>query len=158
MDGIVIGSWFAEDIGAEIGYWVTLLTRGNGGFYEAFDMQIVGIVNCPNPNVNRTLVMMDIQAADTFLAMEGAVTNIDITLGNHTDLNPVSSSLQTTFKQANLDLAVYSWKDLAKDYLAIMSADRGVSNIILFLVFIIAVVGISNTMMMAMYERMREIG
>ena len=158
MDGIVLGSWFAEDIGAEVGYWVTILTRGNGGFYEAFDMQIVGIVNCPNPNVNRTLVMMDIQAADTFLAMQGAVTNIDISLGNAKDIETAALTLQTVLDKAGHDLAVYSWKDLAKDYLALMSADRGASNIILFLVFIIAAVGVSNTMLMAMYERMREIG
>ncbi|MGE4524859.1 MAG: ABC transporter permease, partial [Sphaerochaeta sp.] len=68
MDGIVLGSWFAEDIGAKVGYWVTLVTRGKGGFYEAFDMEVVGIINCPNPNVNRSLVMMDIQAADLYLA------------------------------------------------------------------------------------------
>ncbi len=158
MDGIILGSWFAEDIGAEVGYWVTLLTRGNGGFYEAFDMQIVGILNCPNPNVNRTLVMMDIQAADTYLAMEGAVTNIDIALGTFTDLDSVSTSIKEAFKKARIALGVHSWKEMAKDYLAIMSADRGISNIILFFVFIIAAVGISNTMMMAMYERMREIG
>ncbi|MGE4454823.1 MAG: ABC transporter permease [Sphaerochaeta sp.] len=158
MDGIVLGSWLAADIEAEVGYWVTLLTRGNGGFYEAFDMQIVGIVNCPNPNVNRTLVMMDIQAADTFLAMEGAVTNIDIALDDAADIETVALSLQSALDHSGHDLEVYSWKELAKDYLAIMSAERGASNIILFLVFVIAAVGVSNTMLMAMYERMREIG
>jgi ABC-type antimicrobial peptide transport system permease subunit len=51
-----------------------------------------------------------------------------------------------------------SWKELAHDYVAIAEAKRGASSSILFLVFIIAAVGISNTMLMAMYERIRELG
>ncbi|MGE4453086.1 MAG: ABC transporter permease [Sphaerochaeta sp.] len=155
MDGIVLGSWFAEDIGAEVGYWVTFLTRGKGGFYEAFDMQIVGIVNCPNPNVNRTLVMMDIQAADTYLEMENSVTSIDILLPEKADLEEKRNAIQASLPDT---LKVYTWEDLAQDYLALIEAKQGGTGMILFLVFIIAAVGVSNTMLMAMYERIRELG
>lgn len=158
MDGIVLGSWFAEDIGAKVGYWVTLVTRGKGGFYEAFDMQVVGIINCPNPNVNRSLVMMDIQAADLYLAMDGSVSSIDIVLGEKSNLNEVVQSLQPKLQAIDADLTLYTWEDLARDYLAILEAKQGGTGMILFLVFIIAAVGVSNTMLMAMYERMRELG
>jgi ABC-type lipoprotein release transport system permease subunit len=50
------------------------------------------------------------------------------------------------------------WKELAHDFIAIAEAKRGGTGMILFLVFIIAAVGISNTMLMAMYERIRELG
>ena len=158
MDGIVLGSWFAEDIGAKVGYWVTLVTRGKGGFYEAFDMEIVGIINCPNPNVNRSLVMMDIQAADLYLAMDGSISSIDIVLGEKSNLNEVVQSLQPKLQAIDADLTLYTWEDLARDYLAILEAKQGGTGMILFLVFIIAAVGVSNTMLMAMYERMRELG
>lgn len=158
MDGIVLGSWFAEDIGAKVGYWVTLVTRGKGGFYEAFDMQVVGIINCPNPNVNRSLVMMDIQVADLYLAMDGSVSSIDIVLGEKSNLNEVVQSLQPKLQAIDSDLTLYTWEDLARDYLAILEAKQGGTGMILFLVFIIAAVGVSNTMLMAMYERMRELG
>lgn len=158
MDGIVLGSWFAEDIGAKVGYWVTLVTRGKGGFYEAFDMEIVGIINCPNPNVNRSLVMMDIQVADLYLAMDGSVSSIDIVLGEKSNLNEVVQSLQPKLQAIDADLTLYTWEDLARDYLAILEAKQGGTGMILFLVFIIAAVGVSNTMLMAMYERMRELG
>jgi ABC-type transport system, involved in lipoprotein release, permease component len=158
MDGIVLGSWFAEDIGAKVGYWVTLVTRGKGGFYEAFDMEVVGIINCPNPNVNRSLVMMDIQAADLYLAMEGSASSIDILLPEKSDLNAIVGTLQPKLQAIDANLAVYTWEDLARDYLAILEAKQGGTGMILFLVFIIAAVGVSNTMLMAMYERMRELG
>ncbi len=157
-DAVVLGSWFAEDLGAKVGYWVTLVTRGNGGFYEAMDLQVVGIVNCPNPNVNRTLVMMPIDTAGDYLAMEGAATEINILLPDSKDANGYLGKIQSIIDRSDDNLVVYSWEALAKDYLAIAEAKRGGTGMILFLVFIIAAVGISNTMLMAIYERIRELG
>lgn len=157
-NAVVMGSWLAEDIGAKVGYWVTLLTRGNGGFYEAMDMQIVGIVNCPNPNVNRTLVMVPLDTASAYLAMDGAATELDLRLSDGADIDEQTTRVQQILTSAGMDLVAYSWEELAQDYLAIATAKRGGSSAILFLVFIIAAVGISNTMLMAIYERIRELG
>jgi ABC-type lipoprotein release transport system permease subunit len=156
-EGVLMGSWFAQDIGAQVGYWITLVTRGNGGFFGAIDLQIVGIVNCPNPNVNRTLLMMNKDSSDSLLGMEGSVTEIDIRLPMHSDVDSSIETLQQLLHESDLDLEARSWKILATDYLSALEADKGGSAIILFLVFIIAAVGISNTMLMSMYERTREL-
>ena len=155
-EGAVLGSWLAEDIGAEVGYWITILTRGNGGFYESMDLEIVGIVNCPNPNVNRMLIMMPISTADDYLAMEGAATEINIRLPDNADVGAEIPAVKEIINGAGL--SVLSWEALAADYLAIAEAKRGGTGIILFLIFIIAAVGISNTMLMAIFERIRELG
>lgn len=157
MDSIVLGSWLAEDIGATVGSHLTVSTRGKGGFFEAFDVQVVGLVNCPNPNVNRTLVMMDLDAADRYLGMDGAVTNIDILILDREDIESVQRTLAQALFALDPSLVLLTWKDLAQDYLAIVSSKQGGSYLILLLIFIIAAVGISNTMLMAMYERGGEI-
>jgi len=155
-DAALLGSWFAEDIGAEVGYWITIVTRGNGGFYEAMDLEIVGILNCPNPNVNRQLLMMPISTADEYLAMEGAVTEINVSLPDNADVSMEVERIQGMLNGDNL--TVMSWEAMAVDYLALAEAKRGGSSMILFLIFIIAAVGISNTMLMAIFERIRELG
>ena len=157
-DEIVIGSWFAEDIGAKVGSYITLITRGNGGFFEAMDLQIVGIVNCPNPNVNRSLVMMDITTAGEYLAMEDLATEIDIKLPEKSDTDEMIQRIAALLDLENTDYEIMSWEELAHDYLSVLQADKAGSKLILLLVFIIAAVGISNTMLMAMYERIRELG
>ncbi len=155
---VVIGSWFAEDIGAELGYWITLVTRGNGGFYEAMDMQIVGIVDCPNPNVNRTLLMVPIDTISDYLAMEGNATEINIVLPESMDSGKAVERIQDMIDPSGKSLVAVSWEELAHDYIALAEAKRGGTGMILFLVFIIAAVGISNTMLMAIFERIRELG
>lgn len=155
-DAVLLGSWFAEDIGAEVGSWITIVTRGNGGFYEAMDLQIVGILNCPNPNINRSLVMMPIDTADYYLAMDGSATEINIMLPDNADVESQMKSIRTLLEDPQLE--VMSWESMAKDYLALAEAKRGGTAVILFLIFIIAAVGISNTMLMAIFERIRELG
>ncbi|MBB6482616.1 ABC transporter permease [Spirochaeta isovalerica] len=149
-EGILLGSWLAEDIGAEVGSVVTIVARGRGGFFEAMDLELLGIVNCPNPTVNRRLIMMPLDTADDYLFLEGTVSEIDI---KEEDIDSVRAILRDY-----PDLVVLGFEDLAKDYLSMMEMEKSSSGIILFLIFIIAAVGISNTMLMTMYERFREIG
>jgi ABC-type lipoprotein release transport system permease subunit len=155
---LVIGSWFAEDIGAELGYWVTFVTRGRGGFYEAMDMQIVGIVNCPNPNVNRTLLMIPIDVADEYLGMEGTVTEINMAIPERSDISKEVARIAEMLDDSSQRVKVARWDELAQDYVALAETKRGGTSMILFMVFLIAAVGISNTMLMAIYERIRELG
>ena len=159
-EAVLLGSWLAEDIGADVGYWITIITRGNGGFYEAMDLEIVGIVNCPNPNVNRTLIMMPIETADDYLAMDGAATEINIKLSDNAKVEAEAAEIQKTISGfgSSVNLIALDWKYMAADYLAMAEAKRGGTGIVLFLIFIIAAVGISNTMLMAIYERIRELG
>ena len=51
-NGVLMGSWLAEDIGAEVGYPLTITTRTRDGYMQAIDTEVVGIVNCPNPYIN----------------------------------------------------------------------------------------------------------
>jgi ABC-type lipoprotein release transport system permease subunit len=155
-ESVLIGSWFAEDIGAEIGNWITIVTRGNGGFYEAMDLQIVGILNCPNPNVNRTLLMMPFDTASDYLAMEGTATEINIKLPDDADVESEVERIRGLLNGNGIE--VMSWEAMAQDFLGIAEAKRGGTGMILFLIFIIAAVGISNTMLMAIFERIRELG
>ena len=155
-EAVIIGSWLAEDIGAETGYWITIVTRGNGGFYESMDLEIVGIVNCPNPNVNRALIMMPITTADDYLAMDGAATEINIKLSDTANVEAETAEIQKIIDGAGY--TAMSWEELAGDFLALAEAKRGGTGIVLFLIFIIAAVGISNTMLMAIFERIRELG
>ncbi|MGE4584495.1 MAG: ABC transporter permease [Sphaerochaeta sp.] len=151
---VVIGSWFAQDIGAKVGYTISLVTRGNGGFYQVMDLQIVGILNCPNPNVNRSLLMMDYRTADYYLALDGSATEIDVALSSLADLEHAAKQIQLLAP----DCTLMTWKELASDYFAFAAADEGSADLMLVIVFIITVVGISNTMLMAVQERFRELG
>jgi putative ABC transport system permease protein len=56
------------------------------------------------------------------------------------------------------NLTVVSWLEDAKEYIAMSSQDKVSTYIMVALLFILAVIGISNSMLMAVFERTKEIG
>ena len=179
-DGVLLGSWLAENLGAEVGYPLTLVTRTRRGFRQTVDVEVVGIIECPNPAINRTGVFLPLDTADLYLQMDGAITEIGLQLEASNLFDQATSKLRaqlgrlgialpTQFdrrlEEVTLSLATVApnlqlidWRELAADYVSLAQAKSSRSGIILFLVFIIAAVGVSNTMLMALFERTRELG
>jgi ABC-type lipoprotein release transport system permease subunit len=157
-EGVLIGSWLAEDLGAEVGFPITIITTTMDGYYQTIDLEIVGIINCPNPVVNRSSIFMPLDTADVYLEMGGAVTEIDLKFPERADADLMAAEINEKLSADFQGLEVLSWKILAKDYVALADMKQSGTRMILFLVFIIAAVGVSNTMLMAVYERVRELG
>lgn len=154
---VIIGRWLADQLGAEVGYPVSVTTRTRDGFYQIMDLEIVGIFDTSNPVINRSEAYLPIGVADEYLEMQGAVTGIFLSLPGgppaETDPQPVRNLL------SDIDgTEVLGFDRLNEDFAEIMELERAGTAIILFLLGIIAVVGISNTMLMAVLERENEIG
>ncbi len=156
-DGAVLGGWLAEDIGADVGYPITIVTRTRGGFFQTLELDVVGIADTPNPIINRYALFIPIDTADFYLQMEGAVTEIAVA----GKLRGVDRALTAQMEQELASFPgvdVVGWDRLAMDYVAIAQTKNSGSSTILFFVFVIAAVGVSNTVLMSILERRREIG
>jgi putative ABC transport system permease protein len=156
--GALLGAWLADDLGLAVGDALTITTRTRTGFHQTLDLEVVGIINCPNPAVNKGTVFMPLDTADTLMEMEGTVTEIDMRYRDYRQAARINAGTVAPVLAAFPSLRVADWKDLSADYLGISSAKKGGSSVILLLVFIIAAVGVSNTMLMTIYERVRELG
>ncbi len=155
-DELIIGRWLADRIGAEIGYGVTIMTRTKDGYYQIMDLEIVGIFNTPNPHVNRNVGYLPLDTADYYLEMEDAVTGViirgDERVPGSLDPAPIASLME------DRPVRVMSFSDMNKEFAEIMEMSEQITSLILMLLAVIAIVGISNTMLMAVLEREREIG
>ncbi len=157
--GLVLGHWLAEDIGAEIGSSVIVLTDAYDGFPTDTDLRVVGIVNCPNPEITRSGMYLPLSVADDFLGMEGNVTEMNINFGTGTNSSAADSKFAALVPAVeSMGLEALDWRTLGADFIAISQAKGAGTASIIILILVIAAVGISNTMMMAVYERVRELG
>jgi len=155
--GILLGSWIARELGAQVGYPLTLLTRTREGYFQTMDLVVTGILDTPNPLVNRSHVYLPLDIAAQELQMEGLVTEINIAFPPWTNTEHTVKELQDILRNSP-ELQVYSWEELAADFLALADTKSKGTSLVLFMVFLIAAVGISNTMLMAIMERVRELG
>jgi ABC-type lipoprotein release transport system permease subunit len=155
--GVVIGEWLAQDLGITVGEEITIRTRTRYGAFQTMELIVVGVLNSPNPVINKGTAYIPLSLADEALEMEGAVTELTLFFPEWQDPELKVQDLQGRLS-AFPGITVQSWKDLARDFLMFAQMKSAGSSILLLMVFFIAAVGISNTMLMAVYERVREIG
>jgi ABC-type lipoprotein release transport system permease subunit len=159
-EGAVIGSKLAYDIGADIGYYITIQTKGKGGFLQAFDVPIIGIIATGNPVVDSGTIFFDYDFINDILELDSSYTSFAISFGTAVNDNiEMTAQMLPTVTQiaSDLDLDAHGWKDIAADIIALSQSKSGGSSFIIFFIFIIAIVGVTNTMVMAMSERKNEI-
>jgi putative ABC transport system permease protein len=153
----LIGRWLAEDLGATVGDLIEIRTRTRYGAFQTIELLVAGILDSPNPVINQGTVFLPLSLAEDSLEMEGAVTEIAVYFPEWKEPDQKMNEIRSALAGFP-GLTVMGWRELARDYLMIAQAKTAGSSVILLLVFIIAAVGISNTMLMAVYERVREIG
>lgn len=155
-DAVLIGSWMAVDLGLEIGDIMTLQLVDRAGGNDAMEVEIVGLVDSPNPIVNMAGIYAPLDTLDYYLYMEGSVTEIVLSLPMGFRRSAAMVKAADIAKDFGLEL--HPWQDWSKEYMAASEGDKFGSFIILMLIFVIAAVGFSNTLLMSLLERVPETG
>ena len=168
LPGLILGAWMTDDLGIALGDLVEVRTRTRHGAMQVLELELVGMLLSPNPTINRGVGFLPLDVAQYDLEMTG-VTEVVLgampaRLGRPVAV-PAGSFLSHQIDGVNAMLAqelpglvAVGWPRLARDYLAMMESESSGSVLLLVLVFVIAAVGISNTMLIAAYERIREFG
>ncbi|MFC1571657.1 ABC transporter permease [Candidatus Margulisiibacteriota bacterium] len=153
-EAMLLGEGLAEDFGVTVGDYLTVLTRTKHETYQALDLRIKGLLRTEDPKIDWSAVVIPLGLGQDSLDMGNGVTEIDIKLKDPARLQEFRDLLAKDIP----GLEVVTWKDLAADVIAIAQAKRGGTGFILFSVFVVALIGISNTILLAAFERTREIG
>ncbi len=161
--GAVIGSWIAKDMKAQLGYYITVQCKGRGGFIQTMDVPIIGIIQSSNPIINASGIFMDLAFINEMLELEDGVTEYSLSFGDISVSDKKFEAFNTefmtsAFTSSRSPLELYSWKEIEADFLSLTKTKSASSKVFLFFMLIIAAVGISNTMLMAVMERKHEIG
>ena len=153
-ESILLGEGVAEDFDVDVGDYMTILMRTKYDTYQALDLRVKGILRTEDPKIDWAAVVIPLGLGQESLDMGAGVTEIDIKLKDPAKIEEFRDILAKDIP----GVEIATWKDLAEDVLAIAQAKRTGTSFVLFSVFIIALIGISNTILLAAFERVREIG
>jgi ABC-type lipoprotein release transport system permease subunit len=146
-----------ELFGVRPGSWLTVVAKTRPGAYEALELPVVGLVGTGNPDIDRSTFFVPLATASRMLAMNGGATEIAVRFGSAAGETATLARIRSTLA-AERGLEVLGWRDLERDYLAMATAERISNGIFLGIFVVLAVVGVANTVMLAVFERTREIG
>lgn len=156
-EGILLGSGIAEIFEVSAGDWLTVLAKTRYGAYEALDLPIIGLIGTGNPLIDRNSFLLPLSTAQYILDMDGAATEMAVRFSTTAREQATLARLKAAVG-ASGEFDVKGWREMEQDFMALVQMKRIGNAIFLGIFLILAVVGITNTILMAAYERTREIG
>ena len=153
-EAMLVGKKLADDFGVGVGDYLTVLARTKYDTYQALDLRIKGILQTEDPQIDWYSVVIPLDVGQSSLDLSQGVTEIDIKLK---DINAVDQFKNKLAKELP-GLEIATWKEMAEDVLAISKAKYSGTFTIFGCIVLIALIGITNTILMAAFERVKEIG
>jgi ABC-type lipoprotein release transport system permease subunit len=152
---VLIGKDLARDMDLEIGSFLTIIAKDRNGTYNAYDLTVSGIINTGHPLFDGNMAIISIGQAQELLAIGQGVTDLCIRARDENKLAGLKEHLANALGK---DYEVFTWKELNAAIFEISGFKRAAQFMVALVVVIIAAVGIINTMLMAVMERIPEIG
>lgn len=154
-DDLLIGAELAEDMDVDVGSFLTVITRDRNGTYNAYDFIVTGLINTGHPLFDRNAVLIDLAIAQDLVAIDQGVTEICISSSDETRLQELKHDIASAVGE---EYEVLTFREMNASIFQISGFKRTGQTITALVVVVIAAVGIVNTMLMAVMERVSEIG
>lgn len=154
QDVILIGYTLAERLNIGLNDRISLVGRAPHEQMRTRTMTVVGIYRIGSPETEKRNVYMSLAEAQSLYDLPGQVTEIVVALNSVGNEEPTVSALRSSLSGVEVD----SWKDLNPALLNAYALGDKIMGIFGFIVLGIAGIGILNLMLMAVFERTREIG
>jgi putative ABC transport system permease protein len=152
--GLVLGKGLAALLQLKLGDRVTLETRTTQGALNAMSWPLIGIVHAHNPAVDNFAVFLPMDQAQSLVASPGP-SQIAIRLSRRSRADSLAVELQSQMPEG---WTVESYSVAAEALMEINKIREKALRLMIFIILAIAATGIANTVIMSVYERIREVG
>lgn len=152
--GIIISESISEAFGVDVGSYLTVMARTKYESISADDYLVVGIFNTYNPDVDEVNFFMDLEEAQYFLELEDEVSVPIVKLIQRRDAPQIAAFLENN----NTNIQTRTWLEMTRAIREIIKVKSAVSSLFGLLLLVMAAFGIMNTMLMAYFERLKEMG
>ena len=153
-DAILIGKGLADLLQVGAGDRVVLLGRSKNETMRQHSMTIVGVYDLGLAEAEKRMVFITLPEAQTLYNLRDQATDVSISLEGVGQEAAVMSALQAALPAYEVD----SWATLRPEIRQALDSKSGVTGFLGLVVILIASIGILNLMMMAVFERTREMG
>lgn len=134
---------------------VTLQSTSPSGRSNALDLKVKGLTTSTFPFENKRVVTLPLGTAQQLIGLEGRVTEYVVAVDDLAHLDETADALRATL---GAGYEVHTWRELQPFVRDLITRQNFVLGAIAFVLFIIVMTGIINTMLMSVFERVREIG
>jgi ABC-type lipoprotein release transport system permease subunit len=153
-DAVFIGKGLADLLDVAVGDRVTLLGRGAHEVMRQRSMTIVGIYDLGMAEAEKGMAFITLPEAQTLYDLRDQATEVTIGLAEVGQEDALLGALRAALPGYEID----DWNTLRPELRQAMDTKAVTTTFVSFVVLLIASIGILNLMLMAVFERTREMG
>jgi putative ABC transport system permease protein len=150
---IMVAMDLAKTMKAKIGSYLTLMGTTSDGVLNAIDVQVVGIFSTGVPEVDKRLILTNLNTAQDLLVSE-KVSSLHVYLYETSDTDNMLNQVKGFYP----DLGYEIWLDQAFFYVKVKDLYNRIFGMLGVIIMVMVFFSVSNTMSMVVIERTREIG
>jgi putative ABC transport system permease protein len=153
----LLGSGLATRLHVRPRDLVSVITYSDRGSIGAADVQVAGIFETGVVEYDARTLLLPIAAARLLLETPD-FSSLVVTLHDAASAGAVADRLQRLLRAHAARLRVVRWDELSPVYGSVVHLYRWILDVFLTIVTVVVVLGITNTMSMAVLERVPEVG
>ena len=159
-DTVLLAQGLARSLGVGVGDTVTLLAVDPDGMLNALDARVAGIVTTGVADLDTRYLKTHLATAQRLLQTE-RTSDLLVVLDSTDASEAVAADLARQFDRREPQqprLAVVGWRERAAFFDQVRNLYLGIFWFLGTIVFVLVVLATSNTLVMTVLERMRELG
>lgn len=154
-DELLISRGVGRILSVGAGDTLLLETRTSAGAINAMEVKVSGVVRTNNPMYDRIGAFASMALVDDLVRPEGAFSHLAVRLDDRDDADAVADHLRGSLGAQG---RVSTFAEESRDLVATQELRQRILDVLALAMMAIAATGIANTVVMAAYERVREIG
>jgi ABC-type lipoprotein release transport system permease subunit len=156
-NGLLMGQRLASSLGLSVGDRISLVVSTADQQPDEAIFTIRGLYTTGVASYDETRVFLPLSKAQAFTRTEGHASAIVVLLDQQDDADAVATTLRAPGGQTQ-ELRVLTWRDLNQVLLQAMEASAVFLGMMNLVVLAVVAIVIANTLLMAVFERTREMG
>jgi ABC-type lipoprotein release transport system permease subunit len=153
-DVLIMGQALADQLEVGVDDRITLVGRATHEQMRRRTMTVIGIYDLGLPEAEKGMVYVSLPEAQSLFDMSDGATEVVVSLQSVGQEPPVVESLQAVLS----GYEVVSWDEVDPQTKQTMEFEKQFMSLFGLVILLIAGVGILNLLLMAVFERTREIG
>jgi ABC-type lipoprotein release transport system permease subunit len=154
--GILVGRSLVEDFETRLDRRLVLMSRDTNGEVASRAFRIRGLFRAEMEATEKQFVFVTDKAAREMLGLENEITEVSVLLPSHGQALNVAQAIREDLDTPSL--SIQSWQDLLPMVRVMLELYDTFIFIWFLVVFIAMAFGIVNTLLVAVFERIREFG